>query len=104
MKDKVFIDTSVLVYAHDVDAGRKRQISRDRLFELGEYRTGALSMQVLQEFYVTARRKLNVPLAEEEARAVVEDFAHRCVDTGPAEIRLAFQIEDEAHISFWDAL
>ncbi len=104
MKDKVFIDTNVLVYAHDIDAGRKQQIARSTLVELAEERTGALSMQVLQEFYVTALRKLAVSLAKEQARAIVEDFSHWCIETGPAEIRRAFQIEDEAHISFWDAL
>jgi predicted nucleic acid-binding protein len=61
-------------------------------------------MQVLQEFYSTVTRKLAPPLLREEARAIVEDFALWCIATTPEEIKQAFRIEDEARISFWDAM
>ena len=61
-------------------------------------------MQVLQEFYTTVTRKLASPLAKEQARAIVEDFAYWCIETTPAEISHAFRIEDEARINFWDAM
>lgn len=104
MSVNTFVDTNILLYAHDRDAGRKRKIAQDLLIGLAKARTGALSMQVLQEFYVNATRKLSAPLPRDEARGVVRDFAHWRIETGPAEIVRAFSIEDEAQINFWDAL
>jgi predicted nucleic acid-binding protein len=104
MSAKIFIDTNVLVYAHDLDAGRKQLTAQDVLFGLRQDRSGALSMQVLQEFYNTVTRKLASPLSKEKARAIVEDFSHWCIETTPEEIKRAFQIEDEAQINFWDAM
>ncbi len=104
MSARVFVDTNILVYAHDRDAGRKRQIARDILGRLAVERSGVLSLQVLQEFYTTVTRKLPARLPRDEARAVVADFFHWSVATTPAEILHAFRIEDEAHIGFWDAL
>ena len=63
-----------------------------------------MSMQVLQEFYVNATRKIAHPLPKELGRLVVSTYAVWCVDTTPAEISTAFRIEDESHIGFWDAL
>lgn len=104
MNAKVFIDTNILVYAHDLDAGTKHQAAQNLISHLAQERTGILSMQVLQEFYVAATRKLTKPLPRAEARAIIEDFGHWCVPTSPSEVRDAFRIEDEARISFWDAM
>jgi len=49
-EDKIFIDTNILVYAHDVDARERHRIAQAVLTELWEKRTGALSVRVLQEF------------------------------------------------------
>lgn len=104
MTAKTFVDTKVLIYAHDCDAGAKYEIARNVLRDLWHQRTGTLSTQVLQEFYVNVTRKIKVPLAKASARAVVESYIVWCVDTTPAEVSAAFRIEDEAGISFWDAL
>ena len=104
MNGKTFVDTNILIYAHDVDAGKKHQIAKTILQGLSQQRTGALSTQVLQEFYVNVTRKIVSPLSKASAREIVEDFAHWCVATSPAEVREAFHIEDDARIRFWDAL
>ena len=104
MNGKTFIDTNVLIYAHDLDAKEKHTVAKETVAELWADRTGFLSTQVLQEFYVNVTRKLSKPLSKNYARAVVERYAIWCVDTTPAEIRVAFRIEDEARIGFWDAL
>jgi predicted nucleic acid-binding protein len=54
MSGKTFVDTNVLIYAHDTEAGRKHDIAKPVLRELWADRTGVLSTQVLQEFYVSA--------------------------------------------------
>ena len=104
MSDKTFIDTNVLIYAHDVDAKAKHQVAKGVLRELWSERSGVLSMQVLQEFYVNMTRKIAKPLAKAEARLVVNSYSIWCVETTPAEIAAAFRIEDESRIGFWDAL
>ncbi len=104
MSAKIFIDTNILVYAHDVDAGRKHQIAKSIVHDLSQQRSGVLSMQVLQEFYVNVTRKIASPLSKSDARAIIDDFSHWCVAASPTDIRQAFLIEDGARISFWDAL
>jgi predicted nucleic acid-binding protein len=104
MSDKAFIDTNVLIYAHDIDAGAKHQIAKAVLRERWSERTGILSVQVLQEFYVNVTRKIRSPLSKELARSVVSSYMIWCLDTTPVEISAAFRIEDESRIGFWDAL
>jgi predicted nucleic acid-binding protein len=50
LSDKVFVDTNVLVYAHDVDAGRRHAVATRLVAELWETRRAVTSTQVLQEF------------------------------------------------------
>ena len=104
MTGKSFVDTNVLIYAHDVDAKAKHEIAKNVLRELWSNRSGILSMQVLQEFYVNVTRKITTPLPKDKARLVVNTYAIWCTETTPAEITAAFRIEDEAKIGFWDAL
>jgi predicted nucleic acid-binding protein len=103
--DRTFVDTNVLIYAHDIDAGRKHDVAKAVLRDLWAERAGVLSTQVLQEFYVNATRKLKKALARQAARGVVETYSAWCVDgITPSDVSAAFQIEDRARIGFWDAL
>jgi len=104
MSGKTFIDTNILIYAHDIDARVKNEIAKAVLRELWSERTGALSMQVLQEFYINVTRKIASPLSKDSARSVVTSYAMWCMETTPSEISAAFRIEDESRIGFWDAL
>jgi predicted nucleic acid-binding protein len=104
MNGKTFVDTNVLIYAHDVDGKEKHDTARSVLRDLWNERNGVLSAQVLQEFYVNVTRKIPRPLSKESARLVVSSYAVWCIDTTPGEIFTAFQIEDASKIGFWDAL
>jgi predicted nucleic acid-binding protein len=104
MSDKTFVDTNVLIYAHDVDAKAKHEVAKSVLRDLWRQRTGVLSLQVLQEFYVNITRKIASPLPKDTARLVVNSYAIWCTETTPTEIATAFRIEDESGIGFWDAL
>jgi len=104
MSDKAFVDTNVLVYAHDMDDRVKHELARSTLRELWNDGTGVVSPQVLQEFYVNVTRKIAKPLAKDAARLIVSAYAVWCVDVGSSDIAAAFRIEDEAKIGFWDAL
>jgi predicted nucleic acid-binding protein len=104
MNGKTFVDTNVLIYAHDVDAKEKHRVAKEALSELWADRAGFLSAQVLQEFYVNVTRKLPKPLLKKYARAIVDKYAIWCVDTTAAEIAVAVGHEVDARIGFWDAL
>jgi predicted nucleic acid-binding protein len=104
MSVKTFVDTNVLIYAYDIDAGKKHTIASNLLRELWATRSGVLSPQVLQEFYVNVTRKIAKPLSKVVARSVVEDYAVWSAETSAVEIAMAFRIEDGSKISFWDAL
>lgn len=104
MSAKTFVDTNILIYAHDIDAGRKREVAQNLLRELWKDRNGVVSMQVLQEFYVNAVRKIALPLSKSQARAIISNYTPWCVETGWGDLSVAFQIEDEAQVGFWDAL
>jgi len=104
MSARTFVDTNILIYAHDVDAGAKHKKAKAVLRELWTERAGLLSTQVLQEFYVNVTRKIASPLSRNVARGVVGSYVGWCVETTQAELMMAFRIEDDARIGFWDAL
>ena len=74
MKGKTFIDTNILIYAHDLDAGVKNEVSADLVLNLWENRMGIISTQVLQEFYVNVTRKILKPLSKSKARGIIESY------------------------------
>jgi predicted nucleic acid-binding protein len=62
MSDKFFVDTNILIYAHDTAAGTKHERARALVEELWRERSGVVSTQVLQELCVNLRRKTGRPL------------------------------------------
>src|SRR5262245_2932703 len=69
-----FVDTNVLVYAEDRDAKAKHETAKDLIVQLWNDRGGVLSVQVLQEFYVTATKKLKKPLTSPKALEIVQEY------------------------------
>ncbi len=105
MSDAVFVDSNILIYAHDADAGPKRDRAVERLRQLWESGTGRLSVQVLQEFYVNVTRKLSTPVSRSTAREVVSSYAAWVKEpTTPDTVIRAIDIAEMAQIMFWDAL
>lgn len=102
---KTFVDTNVLVYAHDANAGDRRATARALLTELWDNRSGSLSTQVLQEFYAVVTRKFKPPMERAKARAIVAAYGEWCdVATQPQLIVAASRLEEEHTLSFWDSL
>lgn len=105
MSDKVFVDTNVLIYAHDVDAGHKHAVAADLLTDLWRERQGVLSTQVLQEFYVNVTRKIPMPLPRSIARDLVSSYAVWQVERVDLDqVLRASELEERYQLSFWDAL
>lgn len=108
MKDNIglqFVDTNILVYAHDISAGRKHEIAKKLLKDLWNTRNGCLSTQVLSEFYVTITKKVKRPLSPSQASQIISDLGLWKLDIPNAEDILdAIQISQRYMISFWDSL
>jgi predicted nucleic acid-binding protein len=100
-----FVDTNILLYAHDRSAGRKHEVARDFLSRHWGSRTGVLSTQVLAEFYLNVTRKLPRPMPAARARVVIGRYATWPVRrVEPADIIAASELEKQHHLSFWNAL
>ena len=98
-----FIDTNILVYAHDRDAGPTHERARTLVAELWRGTSPpAVSVQVLQEFYVNLLKK---DVHEEEARAAVRDYLNwYVVDNDRGLLMSAIEERKRFKTSFWDAL
>jgi predicted nucleic acid-binding protein len=105
MSDKYFVDTNILMYAHDTAAGDKHTRAKALLEELWRDRTGVVSTQVLQELAVNLRKKVRRPLDAKTTRDIVADYlAWQVIVNGGDSILEAFELEGRYQISFWDAL
>jgi predicted nucleic acid-binding protein len=100
-----FLDTNVLVYAHDRSAGDKHGRASELVKDLWQAGEGCLSIQVLQEFYVTVTQKVTKPLPAEVAAQLIADLSvwevHR---PGVENILEAIRLQKRYQISFWDAM
>ena len=103
--DKYFVDTNILIYAHDRSTGIKHERARTLVDRLWDSRQGVLSTQVLQEVCYNLRRKTANPLPFEEVRMLVRDYSTwEVVTNTPESILAALDIEIRYKTSFWDAL
>ena len=102
---KIFVDTNVLVYAYDRDAGATPAQAQRAIAGLSEEGNGVVSTQVLQEFYVNVRRKAQRPISISSARSLVADYmAWDPIVNDGTSILEAMEVERRHKISFWDAL
>jgi predicted nucleic acid-binding protein len=105
MSDKFFVDTNILVYAHDRAAGMKHLRARALIEQLWDSHNGVVSTQVLEELCVNLRRKAANPLPEAEVRQLVREYsAWEVVTNTPESVLKALDLEAHYKISFWDAL
>ncbi len=100
-----FVDTNILVYAHDRSKAERTLVAQALLEELWLSQEGAISTQVLQEFYNFATRKYAPPMRRSEARELVAAYAEwDLVEVDVPLILSASDLEERHTLSFWDAL
>jgi predicted nucleic acid-binding protein len=105
MPDKYFVDTNILIYAHDRSTGLKHERARQLIERLWISGQGVLSTQVLQELCINLRRKIARPLPVEEVRRLIQDYlSWEIVVNTPSSVLAALEIEVRYKTSFWDAL
>lgn len=102
---RAFVDANVLVYAHDASAGPKKAAAEALLADLWESGTGCLSVQVLQEFFVTVTKKVAAPLPVDEAAERIRELAAwRVFSPGANDVLAAIGLQHKAGVSFRDAM
>jgi len=100
-----FVDTNVLVYACDLSAGIKHSVAVELMEGWWEYRNGCISIQILQEFYVTITRKITLPVEGTIARQLVADLAQwRLHSPQINDLLEAIDLQQTHRLSFWDAM
>jgi predicted nucleic acid-binding protein len=105
MKDRVFVDTNILIYAYDLASGVKRNIAAEAVKALWDNGNGVLSTQVMQEFYVNVTRKIGHPITPDKARSILATYLAWQVEViKPDSILRASEIQERHKISFWDAM
>ncbi len=101
----VFVDTNVLVYARDSREPWKQPRAAEWLAHLWRYRSGRLSPQVLQEYYVSVTQKLKPGMAREAARSDVRDLWQWVSVSSTLDlVEAAWTLQDQFRLSWWDAL
>lgn len=103
MKDRYFLDTNILVYAHDSQSSEKREISQKLIFEGIRSGLGTISSQVISEYYVTMDKKFKLPYSN------ILHIIHQLGSLSNIEITYAMTVRSierhKAHtISYWDSL
>jgi predicted nucleic acid-binding protein len=105
MSDKCFVDTNILVYAHDRSTGVKHQRAQILIEQLWNSGKGVVSTQVLQELCINLRRRAANPLPMDEVRLLIREYSTWEVITNtPESVLKALDIEMRYKTSFWDAL
>jgi predicted nucleic acid-binding protein len=100
-----FLDTNILVYAFDRSAGEKHTLAAQLVEGCWKNENGCLSIQVLQEFFVTVTRKIATPLEPATARQIVADLAHwRMQAPDASDLLQAIDLQQNYQFSFWDAM
>lgn len=100
-----FVDTNILIYAHDLSAGPKHTAARDLIRALWQMSTGCLSVQILQEFYLNVTQKVAQPLTPDAAAQIIADLSvWRIHRPGVEDVLDAIRLQTRYQVSFWDAM
>ncbi len=100
-----FVDTNVILYAYDRSAEVRHERAAQLVGDLGARRQGAVSVQVLQEFYVNATRKIAEPLTHADALGRLRALARWPLHAPLAsDVIAAAELARESQLSFWDAM
>ena len=100
-----FLDTNILVYAYDRSAGQKHNLAAQLMESCWENENGCISIQVLQEFFVTVTRKIATPMDHQTARQIVADLTQwRLHAPKASDLLQAIDLQMSYQLAFWDAL
>lgn len=101
--DSIFVDTNILVYAHDKNAGEKHKTAKKMIETLWNKRIPpSISVQVLQELYVNV---IKGGLSDKESNGLIEDYLNwDVIDNDSSLLLEGIKEKSRWKISFWDGL
>ena len=105
MTARVFVDTNILVYCYDRANSAKRIRAIETVDQVVKSRAGAISTQILAEFFTTVTRKLAAPLSSDDAWGRLKHYAAIWTVLGltPQVVLEAVRGVRELRLSYWDA-
>ena len=103
MSGREFVDTNILVYADDNRDVAKQARARELIRNLMLERRGVISLQVLQEFFAAATRKLGMGAGAARERVLL--YARfEVVRLTTDDLLAAIDLHRLHGLSFWDGL
>ncbi len=105
MKDKILVDTNILVYAYDIADPEKQAKAFQVIDKLASGQKGVISAQILGEFFVTTTQKLKNPLDVATISQSIQNYVRSwlVLDITPQIILEAIRGRSTYPISYWDA-
>ncbi len=105
MHARVFVDTNILVYSRDKSEEAKQAIALQWLAVLWQQRSGRISVQTLNEFYVTVTQRLKPGLSRPEAQADIRNLLlWNPIPVDSTVMENAWLIQERHRFSWWDSL
>lgn len=104
MSAEPFVDTNVLLYAHDIGAGEKYELARDLVTTLWMTGGACLSVQVLQELYVNLSKKVPGVSPTDASRITASYTKWRVQRPSAADVIAGIELHQQHQLSFWDAM
>ena len=105
MRGKYFIDTNVIIYAHDSDYPQKQIRAQEIIFSGMRGNNAVISAQVLSEFFVTVTKKIKQKYSVPAAKHEIILLSHlEVVDIDYDLVIRAVSIQDLFQLSYWDGL
>jgi predicted nucleic acid-binding protein len=100
---RTFLDSNIWLYADDDDSPAKQSTARRLILDHRRARTGVVSMQVLQEYFRNATRKLKLDagLARRKVELMIQ---FQVVVPDPDDIFAAIDLYRLHGFSFWDSM
>jgi predicted nucleic acid-binding protein len=101
-----FFDTNVLIYLFDEDSPNKAAVARQLYARLAREKSGLVSVQVLQEFFVTLSKKFTVTLSPDDVEREVRDLSAllKVIETDVSLVLDSITLSRRYRLSFWDGL
>jgi predicted nucleic acid-binding protein len=105
MNARIFVDTNILVYSRDKSEEAKQAIALQWLAILWQQRSGRISFQTLNEFYVTVTQRLKPGLSRPEAQADIRNLLlWNPIPVDSTVMENAWLIQERHRFSWWDSL
>lgn len=103
MSSLVFFDTNILLYADDRRSPAKQENAAHLFAKHLRENTAVVSLQVLQEYFVIATRKLGLDAVVAQQKAETIACAKVVCFSAP-DVIAAIELHRLGNLSFWDAL